>query len=256
MATRTIKSITPERLAALNSGQAEVANLVEGLAINIPMLIQTVFPQALIDPAISQLGITARMQHYAASLYEQYGFTAFDTLKNQRSDTLRGIACYFPALHGQSITQQLAAIQPLADDAHFGVREWAWMAVRPTVATNLKEALIILPMWTKHASENIRRFAIEILRPRGVWCSHLHALRQEPWRAEHLLELVKNDPAKYVQLSAGNWLNDASKDQPAWTLNLCEQWQEEPGYSAATQKIIARGLRTLKKMAQAAQSAT
>jgi 3-methyladenine DNA glycosylase AlkC len=52
------------------------------------------------------------------------------------------------------------------------------MAVRADISMNLQKSLSILSKWTKHENENIRRFASESTRPRGVWCEHIDALKK------------------------------------------------------------------------------
>ncbi|MDQ4503170.1 hypothetical protein [Sinomonas sp. ASV322] len=48
------------------------------------------------------------------------------------------------------------------------MREWAWLAVRPRLATELGRGVGLLRAWTADPSERIRRSASETLRPRGV----------------------------------------------------------------------------------------
>ncbi len=98
-----------------------------------------------------------------------------------------------------------------AADPHFGVREIAWMAVRDAVIGSLDESLALLQPWVSDADPNIRRFASELTRPRGVWCAQIEALKAEPWRALPLIEPLRADSSRYVQNSVANWLNDASK---------------------------------------------
>jgi 3-methyladenine DNA glycosylase AlkC len=140
----------------------------------------------------------------------------------------------------------LTQIQPFAEDAHFGVREIAWLAVRPTLAKNIIESIAILSTWTTSTNENILRFACEATRPRGVWCEHINELRGNPTLVLTILEPLKNDPAKYMQDSIGNWLNDASKTQPDFVKTICKKWEKE-SKSKETAYIIKKSLRTLVK---------
>jgi 3-methyladenine DNA glycosylase AlkC len=237
--------ISPERVLLLNSGQTEVRNLMEGLVMDFNSLLSNVFPKTKLPSINNSDGIVKRMQTAAKVIHDQFGIKSLELLANHPSDTVRGWLCYVIALQGLGFKESMKLIKPFADDRHFGVREWAWMALRPQLMKDLKQSLTALKPWTLDASERIRRFAIEICRPKGVWCSHIIELRQEPTQAIQLLEAVKADPALYVQKSVGNWLNDAAKDNPAWVKELCATWQEDSA-AKATNYICKRALRSFK----------
>lgn len=243
--------IPADVLQALSRGEMQSATLAECLALDQAMLARTVFAdlpaQALkaVDAAC-ELGVLRRMTRIGAVLLDEMGETGIAQCRSHGADMVRGWACFMiGAQPGLDLPARLAAIRPLADDAHFGVREWAWMAVRPHLAQALEASIVHLAQWTAESSERLRRFASEVLRPRGVWCAHIAALRHEPEQALPILSPLRAAPSVYVQDSVANWLNDAAKDHPAWVRDLCTQWlQATP--ADATRRICQRAMRNLK----------
>ena len=248
---RGIADISSARLQALNSG-TQSSNLTECLAIDFAALMRAALPD-LQDQAFARMqasqegGITARMALAARILQDELGPEVFDLLAVHPSDTVRGWACYvLGQAKGLSLAQRIAQMRPLADDPHFGVREWAWLALRAHVADDLGTALAELAALTLESSERLRRFACEATRPRGVWCAHLKPLRAAPERGLALLSSLRADPSRYVQDSVANWLNDAAKDQPDWVRGLCAEWLSGSP-PLTTQYICKRAQRSIRK---------
>jgi 3-methyladenine DNA glycosylase AlkC len=178
-------------------------------------------------------------------IVDHLGPSALELLAQHPSDTARGWACFMIGnADDMKLSVRLDAIRPYADDPHFGVREWSWMAVRPHLSVDLETAIISLSEWTTQPSERIRRFASEAIRPRGVWCAHISVLKQQPEIALPVLEPLRADPAIYVQDSVANWLNDASKDRPDWVKALCARWLAESP-APETARICKRALRSI-----------
>ena len=242
------EAIPAQVLRQLNDGVLETASLAEGLAIDFDQLLQAAAPEltarerATIRAAD---GVTKRMRQVGELLAEKFGLAGVERFASHRSDTVRGWAAYsIAATPRLSLRQRLSHIRPLADDHHFGVREWAWCALRVTVAADVPAALALLEHWAGESSANLRRFASEITRPRGVWCAHLPELKAKPQLGLSLLEPLRSDESKYVRDSVGNWLNDAAKSQPDWVRRLCQQWRQRSP-TRETAYIIKRALRSL-----------
>jgi 3-methyladenine DNA glycosylase AlkC len=244
-----ISDVTPALRVALEAGEQETRTLSEGLAIDFAQLLRAVKPE-LSKAAVeidAQAGVTRRMAQTATILLRELGEGVITSLMMHRSDTVRGWSAYMIAqIPELTLNERLTRLRPLADDPHFGVREWAWLAVRNHVAANVTGAMDFLLHWTCAPSSNIRRFAVEVTRPRGVWSAHIPALKSDPSRGLVLLEPLRSDPARYVQDSVANWLNDAGKTNPSWLISTCDRWENEQPGNFDTQYILRRARRSLK----------
>lgn len=256
---RRVSEIPKDILKQLNEGDIESANLVEWLAVN-PMILLNHFLKShkrlrylkAIETEVKQLKKQSVLslhdcigkQLYTSSVNEK-DKALLDLLLKHNSDSVRSWSCYFIcADRTLTLKQKVEAMKPLADDPHFGVRELAWMALRPCIAGDLKTGIRLLEKWSRDSSENVRRFASECTRPRGVWCAHIDALKEKPELASAILEPLKADTSKYVRDSVGNWLNDASKTQAKWVIQICGRWKKE-SKSKETDYIIKKALRTI-----------
>ena len=256
--------IPPEVLARLERGELETANLVEWLAIDQRRLLEAVLEQLEWDlecaeltataQQLSEQGIVARTAGLGRALGEatsgpgrvRRGRVLRRALATHGSDAVRTWAAFAVQVDELDLEHRLDRARPFAADGHQGVRELAWLSVRDAIIAAPLEAVELLAPWTRCADPNLRRFAIEATRPRGVWCSHLRTFRDEPELAQGLLEPLRADPSKYVRDSVANWLNDASKDRPEFVVELTDRWSVESP-TRETQSLVRRALRTLRK---------
>ncbi|OUM00194.1 DNA alkylation repair protein [Variovorax sp. JS1663] len=257
-----IALIPPEVLEALNEGLLETVNLNEFMALELPRLARSVAGHLGLDPESERLVDTLAMLsafkpmqrhgHIARALYDLTAAHAerdavAHRLATHPSDVARCWATQWVTLSGLPLPARLQAVRRFAADPHFGVREMAWMAVRDATIASLDEALSLLQSWVLDTDPNIRRFASELTRPRGVWCAQIERLKAEPWLGLPLLEALRADPSRYVQNSVANWLNDASRTQPEWVEDICARWLDEHKGAPETAYVVRRALRTLAK---------
>lgn len=246
-ATR-LADIPPEVREALSTGQTSAKNLIESLATDQYRLAATVLPPLGLDAAAAAIMAAGEPRDTAIAAARKIAGVLsswidprcenFQLLATHPSDGVRCWAALLIGLDDVRLPRRLAYIKPLANDDHFGVREIAWMAMRPHYEPSVVAAITALLPWTGSRSENLRRFAIESTRPRGVWCKQLIELVAQPELAEQLLEAVKADDSPYVQRSVSNWLSDAARSRPDWVRQLINRWQD--GADQHTEAICRR----------------
>lgn len=251
---KTTKNINPARLAELESGSSATTTLTEALAINQVELLRHTAPTVVpklhrVNDDINKMGIVARMQLIGAVLQSELSEVQLEQLAQHRSDTVRGWMCFAQATDPNTQEPEilLGKIRHAADDSHFAVREWSWLAIRPLLVESLEHSIELLAEWAQDDSDRIRRFASESLRPRGVWAKHISQLKSNPTLGLPILEPLRSDQSRYVQDSVANWINDAAKSQPDWAHALGKRWLKESP-TAATDRIVQRGLRSVKKL--------
>ncbi len=250
--------IPPEVRQAINQGEIATVNLVEFLAADLQQLLPCVATHIGLDiqhpilrAAVDALPGLKPMQRHAAAAKALWlsGGKQADAqyrLSSHVSDLARQWAALQIAEDDTlNLSERLNKARLFAADKHFGVREFAWMAVRNAFVSEPLKTIELLTPWVQEEDPNLRRFASELTRPRGVWCAHSELLKTEPSHGLVLLQPLRADPAKYVQDSVANWLNDAAKSRPDWTISVCQRWLTESN-SKATQRICLRGQRSIK----------
>lgn len=256
--------MTEDRKALIDQGIIETRNLAECLAVDQRVLAAQVakaldkaLGQALLDAAEAchSQGISKKVAtigqalgHWLETAPADLRAHTREVLFSHPSDTVRGWAAFASAwmLRDSNAANALQSQLRFATDSHFGVREWAWLALRPHLLDDLEASITLLCRHAASEDPLVRRFSVEILRPRGVWCEHIARLKQEPEIAEPLLLPLLAEADKYPQDSVANWLNDASKTRPDWVRQLFERY---PPACKASTRIFSRATRSLPALA-------
>lgn len=254
---RSLKDLNPEVVEYLNKGLIETKNLMEWLATD---------QLALLKLVLESLGKSAWYDDFEVAVHAQKKPTAnsntkvigetlglltsdkniYNELKKHTSDLVRCWACWAQSTQCDSVPELLQMMKSYAADTHFGVREVVIFATKERMIADLDTSVELLSKWTTSDDENVRRFAVESLRPIGVWTKKIEAFQKDPAKALSILTPLRSDASKYVRDAVGNWLNDASKSQPDWVTALCQQW-ENTSTTKETAYIIKRGMRTILK---------
>jgi len=254
---RSLKDIKPEVVEYLNKGVIETKNLMEWLVTDQLALLKLVLRDINKDEWYTSFEVAVNRQKKltANSNTKVIGETLgtltsdtsiYNTLKTHTSDLVRCWSCWAESLLHDNVPDLLKVLKPYVADSHFGVREVVIFASKERMIEDLDTAIAILSKWTNDEDENIRRFAVEAMRPIGVWTKKITAFQENPEKGLVLLEPLKSDSSKYVRDSVANWLNDASKSKPDWVQSICDTWQKESPVKETTY-IIKRGLRTINK---------
>lgn len=139
------------------------------------------------------------------------------------------------------------------DDYEAAIRAQAELTKRFSAEFSIRAFLERYPVstyaqmlaWAQDDNAHLRRLASEGLRPRLPWAPRLRAYQEDPRPVLAVLEMLKDDPVRYVQRSVANNLNDIAKDHPALAMETCRRWAQDAPAGRAW--MIRHALRALVK---------
>lgn len=98
-------------------------------------------------------------------------------------------------------------------------------AIRPFIRKYPGQTLEVMKHWTRSDNFHLRRLASEGLRPKLPWATKLELFIEEPEPVFEILELLKEEPVRFVQKSVANHITDYLKVNPEATGTLVLKWQ-------------------------------
>ena len=115
------------------------------------------------------------------------------------------------------------------DDAMWGLKELtrrftSEFDIRPFLLADETRTLSELESWVDAEDLHIRRLVSEGTRTRLPWATHLRSFQRDPAKLLRLIEGLKTDPERYVQISVANSLADVIKDNREFGLVVAERW--------------------------------
>jgi 3-methyladenine DNA glycosylase AlkC len=150
----------------------------------------------------------------------------------------------FVAQYGQQHVER--SMEALKFFTRFGSSEFA---IRTFLKNDFHGTLPYLYQWAGDENHHVRRLASEGSRPRLPWSFKLPEVISDPKLTQPILERLNADPELYVRKSVANHLNDFSKDNPGYMLELVSRWDRSNPHTAW---IVKHGTRTLIKKGNAA----
>jgi hypothetical protein len=199
------RDLPPDVVLSLATGGREIVTWTEWMAVDTARLALTVaseLPLGRMRKALAEVadclrdrGILDRLVLVGRAVdgaVNDFDDPAFRHLIVHRSSAVRQWCAYAvnnPA-RVMSLQDRLGVTLPFAADPHMSVRECAWMAFRPFLLARLDEGLPLLVNVARSDDPRVRRFAVEVSRPRSVWGHHCSALKLRPELGRPLLEAV------------------------------------------------------------------
>jgi len=247
-----------QRLMKDGLGPAAIARIGKSLAQVVPQFNARQF-QRDAEQGLESLELKARVHHLIEVLHRHYNLP-FKKLsrylqdlpevwdRGSAADNKAAFAAWpvidYVAVHGlqhpREALQTLEKLTPLFS---------AEFAIRPFIQTHTDVTYTRLLDWCEHPNDHVRRLASEGSRPRLPWGMRLPQFIQNPEPLKHILQKLKADDSLYVRRSVANNLNDISKDNPGWMLQLCENWLADDNLH--TDWIVKHALRSLIKAGDA-----
>lgn len=145
----------------------------------------------------------------------------------------------FVALYGKDHFH--LSMEALRDFTMLGSSEFA---IREFLKTEPDKTLKVMLDWADDKDHHVRRLASEGSRPRLPWSFKLDQIIKNPSLTTGILEKLKADDTLYVRKSVANHLNDISKDNTDYMLQLVSSWDHS---NPNTSWIIKHASRTLIK---------
>lgn len=239
-------------------GVHAIQRIANSLALVVPGFNARAFEKEAVR-GLDELELKARVHHLIAILHRHYDLP-FKKLSKYLQDlpevwdrgsaanNKAGFAAWplidYIATHGLQHPQE--ALQTLEKLTSLFSAEFA---IRPFIQQHTDFTYARLLAWCEHPSEHVRRLASEGSRPRLPWGMRLPQFINNPEPLVAILQQLKADESLYVRRSVANNLNDISKDNPEWMINICRSWLEDR--HGHTNWIVKHGLRSLVKAGDA-----
>ncbi len=132
-----------------------------------------------------------------------------------------------------------ASMDALHYFTQFGSSEFA---IREFLKRDFSKTIRVMYTWSRDKNHHVRRLSSEGSRPRLPWSFKLDEVINNPKTTQPILEALKADDELYVRKSVANHLNDISKQNTEYMLNVVSAWDNENPHTAWIIKHACRNL--------------
>ncbi|MCF6330436.1 MAG: DNA alkylation repair protein [Sulfurimonas sp.] len=206
------------------------------------------FNKAVFDDDWSQKELKQRMRHISMSLgrflpnkYENAVLILQKTFKNTDKKYRLENMIFQDFIEVYGLDNFETSIKALEV---FTIESSSEFAIRKFIIKYPCATMKQMKKWALSKNEHLRRLASEGCRPRLPWAIALNEFKKNPKEVIEILELLKDDESEYVRKSVANNINDISKDNPNFSVELTKRWLN---YSKNRDKLLKHGCRTLLK---------
>jgi len=210
------------------------------------------FETFVLDENWNNLGLKNRIRHLSHGLYKGLNADYPQCLKFLKPISLSFSGLFhfvfadFVECFGLAFFEE--SIEALA---LFTEQSTSEFAIRIFLENRPEQTKAQMILWSLSENEHLRRLASEGVRPKLPWAKHLPWIADRPDWILPIIENLKSDRSPYVRKSVANLLNDLSKTQADWVMNLFEVWQQNQKMGPESQWVIKHALRTLLKQGNA-----
>lgn len=131
------------------------------------------------------------------------------------------------------------SMEALKHFTKFGSSEFA---IREFLKRDFKKTIQVMQKWSEDKNHHVRRLSSEGSRPRLPWSFKLDEVIKNPSVTKNILENLKTDEELYVRKSVANHLNDITKENADYMLNLVNTWDKKNPHTAWIIKHASRSL--------------
>ena len=115
-------------------------------------------------------------------------------------------------------------------------------AIREFLKRDFNKTIKVMNKWADDKNYHVRRLASEGSRYRLPWSFNLDEVTKNPAVTRSILEKLKTDEELYVKKSVANHLNDFSKKNTKYMLDLMNSWDKTNPHTAWIVKHASRTL--------------
>lgn len=235
----------PEQLKNMFFTQASMDGMGETIKRFHPGFDKETFIKLVFSKGFEVMELKEKMRHTTICLHE----TLPESFK-EAVGILKKIAPYIKGFELMSLPDYVElygmddwdlALESLGYLTKYASGEFA---IRPFLDGDPEGTMAVMVKWAQDDDKRVRRLASEGCRPRLPWAMALPKFKKNPAPILQVLEILKNDPSEDVRRSVANNLNDISKDNPKFMLDVCEKWH---GENENVDAIIKHACRTMLK---------